>query len=371
MVGYGEHWEHVRGAVGVWGGECTCPDGRVYTAGDLGNMCGSIACYGGRMGQCMHAQSFWAFREVHCAPAPPVPADSLNRVSVDASKTGEWGGTCTCPDGTVYLVGDRKDDCGSLACTGGEAGICNRFSSEWRHREVVCAPGSPPPPPSPPLPPPPGTPRPPPPPSPPPPSPGPPSPPPPPPPPSEPSRATDAAASSVDQGSDAVSAARMSQGADAPEPDAPERATGEEDSSLEVLLSAALLVGAGALTFFAWRSAVSSGGGPTKALRRADEDDADDGDEDEDSEEDEEAEGDGRSSPPRAMRVSHASKSKGEARKASRGGAPPAPRSKPSKARGGGATIPPAGGAREKKRAKGTRKGGYQAAGGVELQLDD
>ena len=163
-----------------------------------------------------------------------------------------------------------------------------------------------------------------------------------------------------------MSAVRMSLGADAPE-----RATGEEDSSLEVLLSAALFVGAGALTFFAWRSAVSSGGGPTKALRRADEDDADDGDEDEDSEEDEEAEGDGRSSPPRAMRVSNASKSKGEAGKVSRGGAPPAPRSKPSKARGGGATIPPAGGAREKKRAKGTRKGGYQAAGGVELQLND
>jgi len=35
-----------------------------------------------------------------------------------------FGGNCTCPDGQTYLVGDKKDRCGSLACEGGKAGKC-------------------------------------------------------------------------------------------------------------------------------------------------------------------------------------------------------------------------------------------------------
>ena len=53
---------------------------------------------------------------------------------------GLWGGTCTCPDGAVYLVGDNGDLCGSLACVNGVAGKCNEwFSYEWAYRKVVCA----------------------------------------------------------------------------------------------------------------------------------------------------------------------------------------------------------------------------------------
>ena len=34
------------------------------------------------------------------------------------------GGTCTCPSGEVYFVGDNKDGCSSLACVGGVPGKC-------------------------------------------------------------------------------------------------------------------------------------------------------------------------------------------------------------------------------------------------------
>eukprot|EP00929_Paragymnodinium_shiwhaense_P091463 TRINITY_DN51418_c0_g1_i2.p1 TRINITY_DN51418_c0_g1~~TRINITY_DN51418_c0_g1_i2.p1 ORF type:complete len:441 (+),score=18.36 TRINITY_DN51418_c0_g1_i2:172-1323(+) len=37
-----------------------------------------------------------------------------------------WGGLCTCPDGTEYLVSDGDDYCGSLQCDGGEVGHCSK-----------------------------------------------------------------------------------------------------------------------------------------------------------------------------------------------------------------------------------------------------
>ena len=33
---------------------------------------------------------------------------------------GEWGGTCRCPDGNKYQVGDNDDACDSLACINGQ-----------------------------------------------------------------------------------------------------------------------------------------------------------------------------------------------------------------------------------------------------------
>ena len=59
--------------VGVWGGTCTCPDGHVYTAGDQGNICGSLACFGGQSGPCIESEGTWSFREVHCAEPEPTP----------------------------------------------------------------------------------------------------------------------------------------------------------------------------------------------------------------------------------------------------------------------------------------------------------
>jgi len=71
-----EEWETLSGnntvevdlAVGLWGGSCTCPDGQVYQVGDEGNMCGSLACYGGTSGPCIQQISdSWANKKANCA----------------------------------------------------------------------------------------------------------------------------------------------------------------------------------------------------------------------------------------------------------------------------------------------------------------
>jgi len=45
---------------------------------------------------------------------------------------GAWGGSCKCPDGQQFQVGDHDDACGSLACQGGAAGHCERAIVETR-----------------------------------------------------------------------------------------------------------------------------------------------------------------------------------------------------------------------------------------------
>jgi len=168
--------------VGVWGGWCTCPDGRVYQVGDEGNMCLSVGCDGGTQGVCSGGETEGAFRKVVCEP-PNYEEENKKQTSSNivieySDNVGVWGGTCTCADGLVYLVGDEGNACGSLACENGLPGSCNHYVSIWAHRKVKCADPWPPPPPlpppSPPLPPPPLLPPPPPPPTPPPPLPPPP-----------------------------------------------------------------------------------------------------------------------------------------------------------------------------------------------------
>merc|ERR1719195_728243 len=62
-----------------------------------------------------------------------------NVVEEKAQGVGGWGGSCTCPDGSVYQVGDNFDYCDSLACHGGISGTCNRVHGEWSYRKVTCA----------------------------------------------------------------------------------------------------------------------------------------------------------------------------------------------------------------------------------------
>jgi hypothetical protein len=52
--------------------------------------------------------------------------------------TGRFGGTCTCPDGSVYATGDNQDSCGSLACGGGTAGACIKQPGPWTDQRVEC-----------------------------------------------------------------------------------------------------------------------------------------------------------------------------------------------------------------------------------------
>ena len=50
---------------------------------------------------------------------------SQNIVVEDAQDVGEWSGTCSCPDGNRYKVGDNNDGCQSIACIGGIPSGCN------------------------------------------------------------------------------------------------------------------------------------------------------------------------------------------------------------------------------------------------------
>ena len=72
-------------------------------------------------------------------PPAPYPAGFTNVVHTNAPGVGGWGGTCTCPDGSVYQVGDEANACASLACVGGISGICSEHNPGGSHVKVVCA----------------------------------------------------------------------------------------------------------------------------------------------------------------------------------------------------------------------------------------
>ena len=52
---------------------------------------------------------------------------------------GAWGGTCRCPDGSTYQVGDNIDYCDSLACINGEKIDCNDKYGVWSNKKVTCS----------------------------------------------------------------------------------------------------------------------------------------------------------------------------------------------------------------------------------------
>eukprot|EP00966_Prymnesium_polylepis_P324921 7380920-Prymnesium_polylepis.1 len=85
-----------------------------------------------------HRATGHSFRKMTCAPPPVHPREGKNvRIENDGS-VGVWGGTCTCPDGQVYLVGDENNACATMACENGVAGLCNHYFSLWAHRRVKC-----------------------------------------------------------------------------------------------------------------------------------------------------------------------------------------------------------------------------------------
>jgi len=61
-----------------------------------------------------------------------------NELTTGDLDAGGWGGSCTCPDGSVYYVGDEKSDCDHIACEGGFSGTCNKWIGKWAYRRVVC-----------------------------------------------------------------------------------------------------------------------------------------------------------------------------------------------------------------------------------------
>lgn len=68
-------------------------------------MCNSVACDGGIQGACPRGETEGAFRKVICAAPKPKKENDRNIVLKTDPTAGVWGGTCTCPDGEVYLVG--------------------------------------------------------------------------------------------------------------------------------------------------------------------------------------------------------------------------------------------------------------------------
>jgi len=60
-------------------------------------------------------------------------------VTENAPGVGGHGGSCKCPSGETFQVGDNYDYCGSLACDGGESDTCNSEDGPWSGRKVVCA----------------------------------------------------------------------------------------------------------------------------------------------------------------------------------------------------------------------------------------
>ena len=79
-------------------------------------------------------------REVQCVRSHPDGNTDYapNMVEVDDPAVGSWGGSCTCPDGSVYQVGDKIDGCASLACEGGVSGTCHSHDGVWSKRKVTC-----------------------------------------------------------------------------------------------------------------------------------------------------------------------------------------------------------------------------------------
>jgi len=142
----GDNYRHVDG-VGAWGGICTCPGGQSYNVGDKWDGCAngpqSLACEGGVPGECIkQVDAARDGMKVTCegsAPSPLTPAEQHHYRKV--SGVGAWGGTCTCPDGSVFNVGDNFNGCGSLACEGGVAGECiKEVDLDRDGMKVTCSP---------------------------------------------------------------------------------------------------------------------------------------------------------------------------------------------------------------------------------------
>jgi hypothetical protein len=125
----------------------------MYEVADDSDGCATLACIGGVMGTCSKMQSLGAHKTVVCAcpkpgqdrpfakaPEPVCVGPPENIVVEESRNTGGYGGTCMCPDGQTYDVGDNQDGCASLACVGGTSGSCVKDQIPGiRRLRVECA----------------------------------------------------------------------------------------------------------------------------------------------------------------------------------------------------------------------------------------
>jgi hypothetical protein len=76
------------------------------------------------------------------AAAPTYGANVFTQHEVGGN-TGGWGGACTCPNGQVYQVSDKGQECQELNCIGGTPGTCNKYENKdsvtgWSGNKVTC-----------------------------------------------------------------------------------------------------------------------------------------------------------------------------------------------------------------------------------------
>ena len=69
----------------------------------------------------------------------PIGTNTATNLFETNAGAGGWGGTCTCPDGQQYEVGDKGNSCGSLSCTGGTSGACAKATGAWSYNKVTCS----------------------------------------------------------------------------------------------------------------------------------------------------------------------------------------------------------------------------------------
>merc|ERR1712198_460697 len=109
-----------------------------YVADIDGSDCGTLACENGVAGTCnRNSDGDWVTeiggklmgRKVICDTGVSNFAGDV--YFEDSALAGTYGGSCTCPTGEVYQVGNIGGDCSSLACEGGVPGICHEYSGEW------------------------------------------------------------------------------------------------------------------------------------------------------------------------------------------------------------------------------------------------
>ena len=67
------------------------------------------------------------------------PNELINIVEENVPEVGGWSGTCKCPNGEEYKVGDYHNACASIACIGGVSSGCNRNDRTGLNRRVTCA----------------------------------------------------------------------------------------------------------------------------------------------------------------------------------------------------------------------------------------
>ena len=126
---------HNQEDVGGWSGDCTCPNGEKYKVGDKHNGCYSIACEYGIPSGCSESDKSGLGKKMVCSRTD----EPANLVEKNVVSAGGWSGTCTCPDGESYKVGDKNSGCSILACENGISSGCSSSDLSGKYTKVICS----------------------------------------------------------------------------------------------------------------------------------------------------------------------------------------------------------------------------------------